>query len=120
MILRTALSLGLLSTSVAAAQKVELRGTVGQQRVVMSIDFDHDSITSATYRYESQKNAVPISESRFLGTTVVLADEDGNVFHLHLLRADGSATTDVKEATRMDGTMDRGDLDLPVKMERMK
>jgi hypothetical protein len=107
-------------SSVSAAQTVELRGTIGQQKVTMSIQFDGDTITSAKYKYESQKDAVPVSESKFFGTTVILADDDGNVFHLHMRKADGVSTMEVKDIAKMDGTMDRNELDLPVMMERVK
>ncbi len=104
----------------AFAQKVDLYGTVGQQKVTMTIEFDGGTIKDASYKYDSQKDAVPVTESKFFGTTVILADDDGNVFHLHMRKPDGMATTEAKEIAMMDGTMDRDDLDLPVKMERVR
>jgi hypothetical protein len=102
-------------------QTVSLHGTIGQQKVSMTIQFVGDEVKTAQYQYDSQKDVVPLSEGKFYGTTVILADDDGNVLHLHLLRADGVATGTVKETAAVDGTMNRGDdLELPIKMERLK
>jgi hypothetical protein len=127
MISRVRVSLALLavgaslSPALQAQEKtVDFRGTIGQQKVMMSILYSGDTITSAKYQYETQKEAVPVTESKSFGTTVILADDDGNVFHLHMRKANGVATTDVGDAMVMDGTMDRDALDLPVKMERVK
>lgn len=110
----------LLAPAAWAQGTTQFRGTIGQQKVTLSIQFEGDAVLTAHYRYESQKSDVPVTESKLFGTTVILADDDGNVFHLHLRRADGVATTEVKEAALMDGIMNREDLDLPVKMERVK
>jgi hypothetical protein len=109
----------LLSSSLWAQGTVDFRGTIGQQKVTLSILFNGDTITSAKYQYESQKEAVPVTESKSFGTTIILADDDGNIFHLHMRKADGIATTEVGNATVLDGTMDRDALDLPVKMARV-
>jgi hypothetical protein len=78
------------------------------------------SCKSTSFQYDSQKDVVPLSESKFYCITVVLADDDGNLLHLHLRRADGGSTASVKETTAVDGTMNRNDLELPVKMERIE
>jgi len=103
----------------AVAQKpMEYRGTIGQQKVVMSLVVDDDAVKSGHYRYESQKADVPVSEGRYLGVTVVFADEDGNVFHLHL--QGGSPDGSLAKGKGLVGTMDReGQPQLPVTLERV-
>jgi hypothetical protein len=102
------------------AVHVDLRGTIGQRKATMSIVFDGDTIAEASYKYDSEKDSVVATDNQFFQTTVLLNDDDGNSFHLHMRRPGGQATMEVKEMVLLDGTMDREELDLPVKMERVK
>ena len=118
--LLSAVGLGLgFVTASACAQVMQFRGTIGQQKVAVTLDVKDDAILSAKYRYESQKAEVPLTDGRFIGSTVVLADEDGNVFHLHLKKADGGGSPTLSGAVTMVGTMNRDDLELPVAVERV-
>ncbi len=106
---------------IALAQKsMEFRGTIGQQKVAMTLDVEGDAIASGRYRYDSQPVDVPLAEGRFIGSTVILADDDGNVFHLHLKNADGTGTSSLGKAQILTGTMNRDDLELQVIVNRVE
>jgi hypothetical protein len=113
--------LGMVAAT-AVAQKpkpVEYRGTIGQQKVVMTLVVDDDAVKSGSYRYESQRDAVPVREGKYYGVTVVFADDDGNVFHLHLMG--GSPDGSFAKGKALEGTVNReGQPDLPVKLERVQ
>ena len=70
----------------AGAQRVQTMhyaGTVGQQHVAMSLELAGDAVTAGHYTYDAQKSEIRIVDSRVIGSTVVLQDEDGNILHLH-------------------------------------
>ena len=105
----------------ATAQRVQMlqyTGTVGQQRVAMSLQLSDDNVTAGHYAYEAQKSEIRIVDSRVIGSTVVLQDEDGNILHLHFESAPGEKAGGWKTAAVLEGTLDRGELDLPVKLAR--
>ena len=93
-------------------------GTVGEQHAVLSLDVEGDAVTSGHYAYDRQKSDIRIVDSRVIGTTVVLQDEDGNILHLHFETRDGEKAGGWKNAAMLEGTLDRGELDLPVKLTR--
>ena len=104
----------------AAAQRGEtLRyaGTVGQQHVALSLEITGDAVSSGHYAYDRQSE-IRIVDSRVIGSTVVLQDEDGNILHLHFEAAGGAKAGVWKNAAVLEGTLDRGELDLPVKLTR--
>ena len=105
----------------AVAQRAETlhyTGTVGQQRVSFALEIAADSVTAGHYVYDAQQSEIRIVDSRLIGTTVVLQDEDGNILHLHFESASGEKAGGWKTAAMLEGTMDRGELDLPVKLTR--
>ncbi len=113
----------LLVTGALLAQKVDAadvqyKGTMGEQHVTVSLEIRGESLHGGHYRYDTQASEIRFTEVRFFGTTAVLQDEDGNTLHLHLRRASGEGAPDWAEAAALDGTMVRGDLDLPVKLTR--
>ena len=111
----------LLSAPHAVAQRPETlhyMGTIGQQRVALSLEISGDDVTAGHYAYDAQKSDVRIVDSRLIGSTVVLQDEDGNILHLHFESARGEKAGGWKNAAMLEGTLDRGDLDLPVKLTR--
>ena len=114
----SAVWIGLLALG-AQAQTLRYRGTIGQQTVTITLDVQGDDIRSAVYRYASAKADVEMVEHRVYGTTAVLADDDGNVFHLHLQNKTGEGVKDFASADQLAGTMDRGEIDLPVAMTRL-
>ena len=93
-------------------------GTVGQQRISLLLDVDDDAIRGGRYSYSGQKSEIRIVDTRRFGTTVVLQDEDGNILHLHFEDAQGEKAGSFKQAERLEGTLDRGELDLPVALSR--
>ena len=111
----------LASAPFAAAQQAQTlhyTGTVGQQHVALSLEIADDNVTAGHYAYDAQKSDVRIVDSRVIGTTVVLQDEDGNILHLHFESAKGDKAGGWKNAAMLEGTLDRGELDLPVKLTR--
>jgi hypothetical protein len=111
----------LASSPHAAAQRVQTlhyAGTVGQQHVAMSLELADDAVTAGHYAYDAQKSEIRIVDSRVIGSTVVLQDEDGNILHLHFESAPGEKAGGWKNAALLEGTLDRGELDLPVKLTR--
>jgi type 1 fimbria pilin len=115
-VLASALFAATLS-AVAHAETLHFKGTIGQQSVALTLDVKDDLVTDATYKYDSQKSGVPISESHLFGATVVLADDDGNNFHLHLQDATGTSVTTFAKTLKLTGTMQREELDIPVKLD---
>ena len=109
----------LLAASAAHGETLRFKGTIGQQSVTLTLDVKDELVTGAKYRYDSQQSEVPIPESRLFGATVVLADDDGNNFHLHLQDASGGSVTTFARTLKLTGTMQRNDLDLPVKLDLM-
>jgi energy-converting hydrogenase Eha subunit H len=109
--------LATLTAGVAHAETLRFKGTIGQQNVAMTLEVKDDLVTDATYKYDSQKSVVPISESHLFGATVVLADDDGNNFHLHLQDATGTSVTTFARTVKLTGTMQREELDIPVKLD---
>ncbi len=83
-------------------------GTVGQQRVTLRLQVEADAIRGGGYTWSGQRSEVKLVDSRQFGTTVVLQDEDGNILHLHFEDA----------AAMLEGTMDRAEQDLPVRLTR--
>lgn len=117
-----ALAAGLACVPSAAAQQAEtLRytGSVGQQRVALSLEIADESVTAGHYAYDAQKSDIRIVDSRVIGSTVILQDEDGNILHLHFESAKGDKAGGWKNAAMLEGTLDRGELDLPVKLTRV-
>ena len=115
------LAASLLFVPFAAAQRIQTlhyAGTVGQQHVALSLELSDDTVTAGRYVYDTQKSSIKIVDSRLIGTTVVLQDEDGNILHLHFESAKGEKSGGWAEAAMLEGTLDRGDLDLPVKLTR--
>jgi hypothetical protein len=111
----------LACSTLAAAQRAQtLRytGNVGQQHVALLLELADDDVTAGHYTYDAQKSEIRIVDSRVIGSTVVLQDEDGNILHLHFESAAGEKTGGWKNAAMLEGTLDRGDLDLPVKLAR--
>jgi hypothetical protein len=102
-----------------AKHALQYEGTIGQQHVRLTLQTDGDIVSDADYQYDSQPGKIAFSENRVFGTTIVLADDDGNMFHLHLRNADGTTAPDIAHAQKLDGTMDRGELDLPVNLTRL-
>ena len=107
----------LMQTATAYAETMRFHGTIGQQSVTLTLDVKDELITDAKYRYDSQKAVVPFSESHLFGATVVLADDDGNNFHLHLQDGSGTSVTTFAKTLKLTGTMQREELDLPVKLD---
>lgn len=125
MVLRTpfvaAFAAALACVSYAAGQSdgaLRYTGTVGRQRVSLSLQINDDNVSAGHYVYDAQKSEIRIVDSRVIGSTVVLQDEDGNILHLHFESAAGEKTGGWKNAAMLEGTLDRGQLDLPVKLTR--
>jgi hypothetical protein len=117
---RSALLFSLATLTLTAAARAEMmrfQGTIGQRSVTLLLDVKDELVTEAKYKYDNEKSEVPVPESRLFGATVVLADDDGNSFHLHLQDADGTSVTTFAKTRKLTGTMQREDLDLPVKLE---
>ncbi len=104
-------------TAVARAATMRFHGTIGQRSVTLTLDVRDELVTDAKYKYDSERSEVPVPESRLFGATVVLADDDGNNFHLHLQDAEGASVTTFAKTLKLTGTMQREELDLPVKLE---
>ncbi len=115
---------GLFLTPPARAQRpadtLRYAGTVGQQHVTLSLQVTADAVDSGHYAYDGQKSDIQIVDSRVIGTTMVLQDEDGNIIHLHFEDAQGEKAGGFKAAAMLEGTLDRGELDLPVKLKRVE
>lgn len=110
----------LLTGLVAAAQPpaaLRYTGTIGQQQVVLQLSVDDDTLREGHYRYRGQAD-IRIVDSRHFGTTLVLQDEDGNILHLHFEDAAGAKAGSFGAAAMLEGTLERGELDLPVKLTR--
>ena len=123
MILRAlTLSAAALAATLAPAQardeSLRYTGSVGQQHVTMTLEIAGDAVSGGRYAYDSQKSDIRIVDSRVFGTTVVLQDEDGNILHLHFESATGEKAGGWRNAAMLEGTLDRGELDLPVKLTR--
>lgn len=106
----------------ASAQQGPLRyaGTAGQQHITLQLELAGDAVRGGQYRYDGQKSDIRIVDSRQFGTTVVLQDEDGNILHLHFEDAGGEKAGSFQAAAMLEGTLDRGDLDLPIKLKRIE
>ena len=104
-------------TGAARAETMRFHGTVGQRTVTLTLDVKDELVAEAKYKYDNETSAVPVPESRLFGSTMVLADDDGNNFHLHLQNADGASVTTFAKARKLTGTMQREELDLPVKLD---
>ncbi|MGI4758733.1 MAG: hypothetical protein ACRYGF_18020 [Janthinobacterium lividum] len=114
----------LLCGTVCAAQApspgLRYGGTVGQQKVTLLLEVAGEAVGGGYYTYDRQKGDIRIVDVRQFGTTVVLQDEDGNILHLHFEDAAGEKTGSLQAADLLEGTLDRGELDLPVKLLRLK
>ena len=108
-----------LASAQQATDTTHYAGTVGQQRVTFTLETSGDVVSGGVYTYAGQKSEIHIVDSRRFGTTVVLQDEDGGVLHLHFEDADGEKAGSFKTAAMLEGTLDRGELDLPVKLKRV-
>ena len=118
LVLCAAASLAALPNAAAQpADTLRYAGTVGQQHVVMSLELAGDAVNAGHYAYDRQAD-IRIVDSRVIGSTVVLQDEDGNILHLHFESAGGEKAGAWKSAAVLEGTLNRGDLDLPVKLTR--
>lgn len=102
-----------------SAETLHYTGTVGQQHVSMAIELAGDAVSSGHYAYDRQSE-IRIVDSRVFGSTVILQDEDGNILHLHFELAGGEKAGGWKRAAMLEGTLARGDLDLPVKLTRVE
>ena len=98
--------------------EVSYAGTVGQQHVTMVLDVLDDTVRGGHYHYDGQRSEISIVDSRQFGTTMVLQDEDGNILHLHFEDAAGEKTGSLKTAAMLEGTLDRGEQDLSVRLTR--
>lgn len=107
----------LMFTIGARAETMRFHGTIGQRAVTLTLDVKDELVTDAKYQFDSETSEVPVPESRLFGATVVLADDDGNNFHLHLQDAAGTSVTSFAKTLKLTGTMQREELDLPVKLE---
>ncbi|MGI4854236.1 MAG: hypothetical protein ACRYF4_09355 [Janthinobacterium lividum] len=110
----------LLFSNAVTAQQGMLRyaGTVGQQHITLQLELAGDAVRGGQYRYDGQKSNIRFVDSRQFGTTVVLQDEDGNILHLHFEDAGGEKAASFQAAAMLEGTLDRGELDLPIKLKR--
>ncbi|AFL86380.1 hypothetical protein Terro_0028 [Terriglobus roseus DSM 18391] len=106
----------LTATAAARAETMRFHGTVGQRSVTLTLDVKDELVAAAKYKYDNEASEVPVPESRLFGSTMVLADDDGNNFHLHLQNADGGSVTAFARTLKLTGTMQREELDLPVKL----
>ncbi|MEZ2347504.1 hypothetical protein [Terriglobus sp. RCC_193] len=108
-----------MATLVAGAETLRYRGTIGQRTAMITLDVTGENVTDASYRYDRETVTTTFSQAHLMGTTVVLADEDGNIFHLHLQDAAGSGVKDFPHAQQLQGNMTRDELDLPVMLKRV-
>lgn len=95
-------------------------GTIGQQQVTLQVEVADDTLRAGHYSYRNQSSQIRIVDSRRFGTTLVLQDEDGNILHLHFEDAAGGKAGSFQSAAMLEGTLDRGELDLPVKLTRQQ
>lgn len=112
---------GLFAGMHAAAQApatLRYAGTIGQQQVFFQLRVADDTLRDGSYSYRSQGGDIRFVDSRRFGTTLVLQDEDGNILHLHFEDAAGEKASGFPSAAMLEGTLDRGELDLPVKLTR--
>ncbi|SDF93221.1 hypothetical protein [Terriglobus roseus] len=105
-------------TLVASAETLRYRGTIGQRTATITLNVSGDDVTDASYRYDRETATTTFSQAHLMGTTLVLADEDGNIFHLHLQDAAGVGVKDLPHAQQLQGNMTRDELDLPVLLKR--
>lgn len=113
-----ALALSFIMRTPAQQSALRYAGTVGQQHVIMVLELSGEAVGGGHYAYGNLKSAIRIVDSRQFGTTLVLQDEDGNILHLHFEDAAGEKTGSLNTAAMLEGTLDRGELDLPVKLSR--
>lgn len=106
-------------TLAAGAETLRYRGTVGQRSATITLNVSGDDVTNASYRFDRETVTSIFSQSHLMGTTLVLADEDGNIFHLHLQDAAGDGVKDFPHAVQLQGDMTRDELDLPVLLKRV-
>lgn len=114
---------GLFAGLGAAAQApatLRYTGTIGQQQVTLQLQVADDTLRDGHYGYRGQPSQIRIVDSRRFGTTLVLQDEDGNILHLHFEDAAGGKAGGFQSAAMLEGTLDRGELDLPVKLTRQE
>ncbi len=102
----------------AASPPLVYKGTVGQQHVTMLLDVEGSSLNGGHYSYDGQKSEIRFTEVRVFGTTAALQDEDGNTLHLHMKSASGGGAPEWANAATLEGTLVRGNLDLPVRLTR--
>lgn len=103
-----------------APDTVRYAGTIGQQQVLLQLKVADDTLRDGHYGYRNQPGQIHIVDSRRFGTTLVLQDEDGNILHLHFENAAGEKAGTFQAAAMLEGTLDRGELDLPVKLTRQE
>ncbi|WP_047491152.1 hypothetical protein [Terriglobus sp. TAA 43] len=106
-------------TLVASAETLRYRGSIGQRTAMITLNVSGDDVTDASYRYDRETATTTFSQSHLMGTTLVLADEDGNIFHLHLQDAAGDGVKDFPHTQQLQGNMTRDELDLPVLLKRV-
>ena len=114
---------GLFAGLTAAAQApatLRYAGTIGEQTVTVQLEVADDTLRTGHYGYRGQPSQIRIVDSRRFGTTLVLQDEDGNILHLHFENAAGEKAGGFATAAMLEGTLDRGELDLPVKLVRQE
>lgn len=109
----------LIAMLVASAETLRYRGTIGQRTATITLNVSGDDVTNASYRFDRETVTSTFSQAHLMGTTLVLADEDGNIFHLHLQDAAGSGVKDFPQAQQLQGNMTRDELDLPVLLKRV-
>jgi len=109
----------LVITLVAGAETLRYRGNIGQRTATVTLNVNGDDVTDASYRFGRETVTSTFSQAHLLGTTLVLADDDGNIFHLHLQDAGGSGVKDFARAQQLQGNMTRDELDLPVLLKRI-
>lgn len=107
-----------LSLWAQPAATMRYTGTVGQQHISLMLEVEDDAVGGGRYSYSGQKSEIRIVDTRHFGTTVVLQDEDGNILHLHFEDAQGEKAGSFKAADMLEGTLDRGELDLPIRLVR--
>ena len=106
-------------TLVASAETLRYRGTIGQRTATITLNVSGDNVSDASYRYDRETVTSTFAQAHLMGTTLVLADEDGNIFHLHLQDASGGGVKDFPHALQLQGNMTREELDLPVSLKRV-
>lgn len=106
-------------TLAAGAETLHYRGTIGQRTATITLNVSRDDVTEASYRFDRETTTSTFSQAHLMGTTLVLADDDGNIFHLHLQDASGSGVKDLAQAQQLQGNMTRDELDLPVLLKRV-